>query len=305
MDEGGTLQAETQQARLTVTVVRGSGAGRLSCKVAEPRSCCRSGEVVKTVTELWHVLVQACSQKKKKTPSKHHHQTWRACAHPPQYQPASGAKRSAASWLRRSELVFLRPETSKRVRCGGEMLTAEGLGSGLGLLAFFRVFLLLCSGRVMCQGAGRSRIEPGVRGERHRGIPRAAFRAGEIREARIAVTPLNIPHPQNVSFLRWLLLSYLWGTGGAPSRADRDTEAGGAASPAVPGLTASSGGSSQHRVSPARAPGRAMAAGGGRAPVAPTRGQRVPSRKSNAKNWARADTAEARLWDARFKAWEG
>lgn len=42
------------------------------------------------------------------------------------------------------------------------MLTAKGLGYGLGLLAFSCVFLLICLGTVMCQAAVGSQIKPVV-----------------------------------------------------------------------------------------------------------------------------------------------
>lgn len=51
------------------------------------------------------------------------------------------------------------------------MLTTKGLGYALGLFAFSHVFLLIRLGRVMCQAAVMSQIEPVVQGgERHGGV---------------------------------------------------------------------------------------------------------------------------------------
>lgn len=51
------------------------------------------------------------------------------------------------------------------------MLATKGLGYALGLLAFSHVFRLIRLGRVMCQAAVMSQIEPVVQGgERHRGV---------------------------------------------------------------------------------------------------------------------------------------
>lgn len=51
------------------------------------------------------------------------------------------------------------------------MLITKGLGYALGLFTFSHVFLLIRLGRVMCQAAVTSQIEPVVQGgEGHGGV---------------------------------------------------------------------------------------------------------------------------------------